>query len=155
MTPHPQTRIRTFRAGDIAACAEIVSRSDPWKRLGEQLDFRRILHHRAASSLYVSLIGRTVVGFIIFTPYPVFARGGYLRAIAVSPDARNQGIGRTLLLLAERKTAMFSPHFYLCVSSFNRKAQAFYKRLGYKRIGTIPGLITPHASEYIYWKRLR
>jgi ribosomal protein S18 acetylase RimI-like enzyme len=95
-----------------------------------------------------------VAGFVLFTPEPVFARGGYLRAIAVAPEARNQGVGKALLRFAEQETARLAPNLYLCVSSFNRKAGAFYRHFGYKKIGTIPGLIVPGASELILWKQL-
>jgi ribosomal protein S18 acetylase RimI-like enzyme len=96
-----------------------------------------------------------VAGFVIFTPLPVFARGGYLRAIAVAPDRRRKSIGRKLLSFAERETARHAGHLYLCVSSFNRQAQAFYRKCGYRKVGAVPGLIKPGISEHIYWKRLR
>jgi ribosomal protein S18 acetylase RimI-like enzyme len=101
------------------------------------------------------MLGRETAGFILFTPEPAFARGGYLRAIGVSPKFRRQGIGRKLLSFAEKITARQALHFFLCVSSFNRKAQAFYKNRGYTRVGKLPGLIKPGLTEYIYWKRLR
>ncbi len=67
---------------------------------------------------------------------------------------RRRGIGRRLLSFAEKVIAKKSPNIYLCVSSFNRRAQAFYKDAGYRKVGRIPGLILQDASEYIYWKRL-
>jgi ribosomal protein S18 acetylase RimI-like enzyme len=67
---------------------------------------------------------------------------------------RRLGIGRKLMSFAENRTARLAPNFYLCVSSFNRQAQAFYRDLGYSRVGKIPGLISPDASEYIFWKSL-
>ena len=104
---------------------------------------------------YVCIAGEVLTGFIIFTPEPVFARGGYLRAIGVSPSMRRRGIGRKLLTFAEKETARFSPYLYLCVSTFNRAAQAFYHDWGYARAGKLVDLIVPGSSEYIYWKRLR
>ncbi len=156
MSRPAHAHIRPFRSADIRACAAIVAQTEPWKSLGEGIDFVRLVRReQRENAAYVYTTGTIVSGFIIFTPYPVFARGGYLRAIAVNPEMRKKGIGRKLLTLAEKKTAFFSPNFYLCVSSFNRKAQAFYKKLGYTRVGKIPGLIIPHASEHIYWKQLK
>jgi ribosomal-protein-alanine N-acetyltransferase len=139
----------------IPACAAILSESEPWKRLGERFDFARTLsRERQNGQTHVLIVDKEVVGFIVFTPYPVFARGGYLRAIGVDPLKRRQGFGKKLMRFAEKTTVRFSPNLYLCVSSFNRKAQVFYKNLGYIRIGKIPDLLIQGASEHVYWKRL-
>lgn len=149
-------RIRRLRRADIPACERIVAQSEPWKTLGLGVDFEALLaHQRLSLEAHVCASGKDVLGFVVFTPYPVFARGGYLRAIAVHPQLRERGIGRKLLSLAEKKTSSFSRNLYLCVSSFNRKAKAFYVKRGYERVGCIPGLVIPRASELIYRKRLR
>ena len=151
-----RTVIIPLRRSHSAACAAIVTASSPWRRLGETIDFSALLRSRkAAIRASVCLRGGTVAGFVIFTPLPVFARGGYLRAIAVAKDRRRQSIGRKLLSFAERETARHAGHLYLCVSSFNRQAQAFYRKCGYRKVGAVPGLIKPGMSEFIYWKRLR
>ncbi len=138
----------------VAACESIVSASDPWRRLSEQIDFRAGLSGRTITRAYVCTAGGETAGFILFIPEPVFARGGYLRAIGVSPSFRRQGIGSRLLSFAETMTVERARHFFLCVSSFNRGAQTFYENCGYARVGKLPGLIMPGVSEYIYWKRL-
>ena len=144
-------RIVPMKRVHIQVCNEITAVSEPWKTLNERIDFLRYIGLRQS---YVCTDDGRVVGFIIFTPEPVFARGGYLRAIGVSPDARRQGIGKKLMSFAEAKTARRSRFFYLCVSSFNRSAQSFYKNRGYTKVGALPGLLMPGASEFIYWKRL-
>ncbi len=145
-------QIVPMNRGHIRVCNEIAGLSDPWKSLKENIDFPRYISRKQA---YVCVVDGEAAGFIIFTPEPVFARGGYLRAIGVAPSLRRRGIGKKLLTFAEKTTACHSLNFYLCVSSFNRRAQAFYKALGYTRVGNIPGLIIPGSSEYIFWKRLR
>jgi ribosomal-protein-alanine N-acetyltransferase len=145
-------RIVPMQRSHIRACHAITAVSEPWKTLKEQIDFSRYI---ALKEAHVCIEAGALVGFIIFTPEPVFARGGYLRAIGVAPDLRKKGIGRKLLSFAETMTARCSHHLYLCVSSFNRSAQAFYKHCGYLKVGTLPGLIIEDASEYLYWKRLR
>jgi len=134
------------------ACSDIVASSEPWKSLRESVDFLPSLKRKQA---FVAVIEGAVAGFVIFTPEPVFARGGYLRAIGVAPAIRGFGIGKLLMAFAEKSTAKQAPNFFLCVSSFNRSAQAFYRKCGYKKVGKIEGLIRKGASEYIYWKRLR
>jgi len=133
-------------------CSGIVAMSEPWKTLRERIDFSKYI---ALKQAYVYIKDGETVGFIIFTPEPVFARGGYIRAVAVDPVMRRRGVGEKLLAFAETVIARRSPHVYLCVSSFNRRGQMFYRSLGYKRVGTLPDLLVRGASEYIYWKRLR
>ncbi len=148
-------KIIPMSAAHIPACDEILSMSEPWKRLGERFDFAQFLSQGwKIGTAHVLMVDKEVAGFIVFSPYPVFARGGYLRAIGVAPSKRRQGFGKMLVRFAEKSTVRFSPNLYLCVSSFNRKAQAFYRNLGYQRIGVIPDLLVQGASEHIYWKRL-
>ncbi len=140
----------------IKACDAIVAASEPWKTLGERFDFatalsRKVLPYNRA---YVCIVENKVAGFVIFSPQPVFARGGYIRSIGVAPSLRRLGIGVKLLSFAEKIISGLSPNVYLCVSSFNRKAQAFYKDAGYTMVGKLLDLDLPGASEYIYWKRL-
>lgn len=140
----------------VAACAAIAAAPGPWRRLGEGIDFPALLRAaRPAARPSVCVASGAVAGFVVFTPFPVFARGGYLRAIAVAPGLRRRGVGKMLLAFAERETARNADHLYLCVSSFNRHAQAFYRKCGYRKVGSVPGLIRPGMAEQIYWKRLR
>jgi [ribosomal protein S18]-alanine N-acetyltransferase len=136
----------------IQACNAITAASEPWKTLHERVNF---LTYVTLKQAYVCTISDATVGFILFISEPVFARGGYVRAVGVDPAMRRQGIGRKLLAFAESRIVRKSPNVYLCVSSFNRRGQAFYKGLGYTRVGKIPGLIVPNASEFIFWKRLK
>jgi ribosomal-protein-alanine N-acetyltransferase len=141
-----------MRRSHIPACNAITAASEPWKTLNERVDFLKYLSLKQA---YVCVIGDSPAGFVLFTPEPVFARGGYVRAVGVAPSMRRQGIGGSLLAFAESRIARRSPNVYLCVSSFNRRGQAFYKGRGYARVGKLPGLIVPRASEYIFWKKLK
>ena len=147
-----QLCILPMKRSHIQACSDITSVSDPWKTLHDRIDFEKYIRLKQA---YVCMSGEELAGFIIFTPEPVFARGGYLRAIGVAPLMRRQGIGKRLLSFAEKETARGSQYLYLCVSTFNRTARAFYQERGYARVGKLADLIVPGMSEEIYWKRLR
>lgn len=144
-------KIVPMKRPHIRTCNAITASSEPWKTLHERIDFLKYITLKQA---FVCMIGDEPAGFIIFTPEPVFARGGYIRAVGVAPELRGQGIGRKLLAMAERIMARRCANSYLCVSSFNRKAAEFYNTNGYTRVGKLPGLIKPDAAEYIYWKRL-
>ncbi len=138
----------------IDECDEIVSESEPWKTLGENINFARALTQNT-SQAYVAAVGGDTAGFVIFTAVPAFARGGYIRAVGVATKMRRMGIGRRLITFAETIISKTSPNVYLCVSSFNCKGRAFYKSMGYTKVGNIPDLIRKGHSEHIYWKRLK
>jgi ribosomal protein S18 acetylase RimI-like enzyme len=144
-------KIIPMKRSHIQACNAITVVSEPWKTLNEQVDFIRYITLKQA---FVCMINDEPAGFIVFTPEPVFARGGYIRAVGVAPEIRGHGIGRKLLAMAERVMARRCANSYLCVSSFNRPAAAFYRANGYTRVGKVPDLIKPNAAEYIYWKKL-
>lgn len=143
-----------MRRSHFSRCMQIASGTGPWKRLNERLPIRE-LTGRNKNRAVVCLSGREIAGFVIFNPAPVFARGGYLRALVVAPRFRRQGIGRRLLGLAEQASSRQAHAFYLCVSSFNRSAQRFYRQCGYRKAGSLPGLIDPRHAEYLFWKKLR
>ena len=145
-------KIVPMNRSHIPACTDIVASSEPWKTLRERVDFLPSIKRKQA---FVAMIEGAVAGFVVFTPEPVFARGGYLRAIAVAPAIRGFGVGGKLLAFAEQVTAKQAPNFYLCVSSFNKEGQAFYRNSGYTKVGKLDGLIRKGAAEYIYWKKLR
>lgn len=156
MSRPPSLRIVAMKRSHIPACRAIVADSEPWKRLGETVDFPSVVRrNRTGTSAYVCEAGGHIAGFVLFIPEPVFARGGYLRAIGVAPEFRGQGVGRALLFFAEKKTALRSLQLFLCVSSFNRAALTFYRKCGYRKAGRLPDLIRRGTAELIFWKRLR
>jgi len=154
--PRNRSRVIPLTRDHIRECKGIVAVSEPWKSLGEGVNFTKLLKpEETFYKAYVCIRGNDTLGFIVFCPVPVFARGGYIRAIGVSSVARRLGIGSSLMSFAERVIGTNAPNVYVCVTSFNRQAQRFYQGLGYHRVGKLPGLINDHSTEYIYWKQLR
>jgi len=145
------TSIVPMKQSHVRACNAIAAASEPWKTLRESIDFARYITLKQA---FVCILENAPAGFVIFTPEPVFARGGYLRAIGVAENQRRSGLGKQLLSFAENRTRRSSANMFLCVSSFNRPGQHFYKSMGYTKVGAVPGLISPASSEHIYWKKL-
>ena len=144
-----------MKRGHIKACDDIVAASEPWKTLREKVDFKQAIT-RGQAFACIRREGGTieVVGFILFTAEPVFARGGYLRAIGVAPSLRGQGIGGKLMAFAEKAISRRSDYCYLCVSSFNGEARRLYERRGYAAVGELKDYIIAGASETIMQKRL-
>ncbi len=96
-----------------------------------------------------------VLGLAWFLAAGTLGMGGYLRLIALAPEATGSGAGARLLQAFESEVARQSRHAFLLVSDFNQAAQRFYERHGYRRAGALPGLVLLDVAEILYWKVLR
>jgi ribosomal protein S18 acetylase RimI-like enzyme len=77
---------------------------------------------------------------------------GYIQTVGVMPEWRNKGVGSKLVKFAEDVIFTRAPNVFMCVSSFNEKAQELYKRLGYETIGELKDYIVPGHSEILLRK---
>ena len=132
------------------ACAEIMATSEPWITLGRTFD--RSLETVRDSSLerYVATSDGAVVGFILLSMQGAFT--GYIKTVAVRADWRGRGLGSRLLAFAEERILRDSPNVFMCVSSFNPRAQALYERLGYETVGELRDFIVRGHHERLLRK---
>ncbi len=100
----------------------------------------------------MATLGGSVVGFILYHLHGTFHYSGYVRWIAVAPQARGRGIGTALMRHAEARIFQTGPNVFLTVSHFNRRAQAFYRRLGYRKVGDLPHYVVGGITERLYRK---
>jgi ribosomal protein S18 acetylase RimI-like enzyme len=100
----------------------------------------------------VAVRGTKVVGFVWFQVRGTFAHSGYVRWIATAPSVRGQGVGAALLRSAEARILRHGPNVFLLVSHFNRRAQCFYRALGYERVGVLRDYVRPGIHEHVYRK---
>lgn len=92
------------------------------------------------------------VGFAWYLPNGAFGRSHYLRLLAVDPKHQHIGIGRKLLAFGEEH--FLHPHgLCLLVTADNTTARAFYERLNYIHIGTLPNYVREGRDECIYIKQ--
>jgi ribosomal protein S18 acetylase RimI-like enzyme len=158
-------RVRRMRAEDVETCARIVAGDPLWRRYGVTLpgarrSFRRALAGtrrggstaRGTGQIAVAHEGSRVVGFVWFRVEGTFHHSGYVRWIAVAPASRSHGVGERLMRHAEDRMFREGTNVFLTVSDFNTKAQAFYRRLGYTRVGTLADYVVPGITEYLYRK---
>ncbi|MCX8117956.1 MAG: GNAT family N-acetyltransferase [Desulfobacterota bacterium] len=84
-----------------------------------------------------------VLGYIVFTPE------GHLISLAVLPQHRREGIGRKLLRKAMEAS---SPKGLLAeVRKSNLRAQAFYRRMGFRIVGIAPGYYGDEDALILRW----
>lgn len=137
---------------DRAACARMMSASEPWITLGR--DFARCLTvvSDPTRELYVARSGDRVEGFILLVMKGQFP--GYIMSVCVAPSARGAGIGAQLVAFAETRVHRESPNLFLTVSSFNPRARALYERLGFEFVGTLKDFIIEGHDELLYRKTI-
>jgi len=137
-------------------CAEIMSSSDPWRRLGRTFDQSYAMLRDPAREVYVALDEQSrdsdarVAGFTILIMHGAFV--GYLQSVAVRAEWRGRGLGTELIAWAERRIFREQPNVFICVSSFNPDALRLYERLGYKVVGELTDYIVRGHSEILLRK---
>jgi len=81
-----------------------------------------------------------------------FRKFSYLSIVAIKKTYRNRGIGTQLISAFEDIGFKNANRVFLLAGVYNKKAQNFYKKLGYKKVGTIPNLFIDGISEQIWIK---
>lgn len=98
--------------------------------------------------------GGRVIGFVVYRLRGTFVHSGYILDVGVGADAQNRGVGTRLMAAAETDIFGHGPNVFLLVSAGNTRAQRFYERRGYRRIGEIPDYIQRGTTEVLYRKTL-
>lgn len=143
-------------AADVGTCARIACASEIGARYGfEPESLGRTLSAALSSGgdLFVAVEGERLSGFAWAEPHGAFASAPYLRLIAVDESLRGSGLGSALLAAFEERTASVGRDWCLLVSDFNLRAQAFYARHGYRRVGELPGFAREGIAEVFMVKR--
>jgi ribosomal-protein-alanine N-acetyltransferase len=148
----PHLTIGLASDGDREWCASLMASNEPWITLGRDLAACRAY---CEGPQFVTLIARRDgerCGFLLLHPTGV-AGSPYVASIVIEPAARGQGIGSILLEAAEGRDPS-ARHIFLCVSSFNSRAQRLYERRGYSKAGEFSDYVITGASEILMHKRL-
>jgi ribosomal protein S18 acetylase RimI-like enzyme len=153
VTDAPAFAITAAFGDDHEWAARLMAASDPWVTLGRGLEACRATCHRPEFTQFIAREGDQRCGVVLVDPRGL-AGSPYLVSIAVMPDWRGRGAGAALLGHCERVAAQTSRHFFLCVSSFNTRAQTFYLRQGYRLVGEFDDYLIEGASERLMYKRV-
>jgi predicted N-acetyltransferase YhbS len=153
MQPAPTlvTRVRDVEQGDLAAVQDVLRAANagfagivpPSFYRAYLRNLLNLSNRMDGSQLLLAECEGRVVGTITF--YPDASREGWnwpsawtgLRACAVLPALRGQGIGRGLTQACiDRSQVLGAPAICLHTGSFMHAAIALYERLGFKRCPT-------------------
>ena len=133
-------------------CAAAMAASEPWITLRRGFDHALAGFRDANRESHVALVGGDLAGVVKVNLQGPFA--GYVQVLLVLPAWRGRGVGTQLMAFAEERIFRESPNVFLLVSSFNPRAQRFYSRLGYERIGELRDYVIAGAAEILMRKTL-
>ena len=146
-------RIRKARPAEARRQADWIVGIEPWRGLGYRAPALGRWLARVAKRGWVraAVDGDAVIAVMVLQPE--FLLGSYISLLAVRPEAQGHGAGRALVAAAAR----LEPGrrwLYTSSDASNRSAAVFFGRLGFSRIGRLPGLIRIGRTE-ILWRRLK
>lgn len=139
-------------AGEVEACARLMSTSEPWITLGRTYEASLEILRDEAKETYVARDGEEIAGFLVLDMRGAFV--GYLQTICLRPEYRGRGLGRGMIRWAEQRIFTQSPNVFMCVSSFNHDARRLYERIGYKVVGELTDYLVPGCSEVLLRKTI-
>jgi ribosomal protein S18 acetylase RimI-like enzyme len=151
MSSIPSSIVALTSESDLAACAELMMRSSPWKDLHFEyqqcLDALRSkemsVHGLLSESKLIAFIATLATG-IGFEPLIEF--------VCVNEDSRSRGIGSALIEFFEEILFPKAKNLYLFVSDINPRALALYERKGYSKVGALPNFNIPGQTEFLMRK---
>ena len=140
----------TTNPDDFFSCAAIMSRTDPWVKLG--MDHAQCLKSFEGSFREVYLLknGDEIMGFVIMQPQGTFK--GYIQTIAINENYRGKGYGIQLLRFCEERILQYSPNIFICVSLFNHKAMLLYTKFGFELVGELKNFVKKGYTELLLRK---
>ncbi len=147
--------IKPLRMNDCQAAGEIVGRNPLWRDryiYSAEQAARDLLYATSHGDFVIGAFDGDLKGLAWVLPKGAFGRSPYLRLIAVDTSTQSSGTGAALLQAAEKEFAGKAKHFFLLVSDFNDRAQKFYARSGYKKVGELPDFVLPGTAEDLWMK---
>ena len=134
----------------IAACAMMMTGTDPWITLGMNYDQCLNAFEGKCKEIYIVRYDNDIAGFVILQVCGTFS--GYIQTICIGENYRGRGIGTKLLEFCEERILKFSPNVFICVSSFNKSAAKLYYKLGFKLVGELDNFVKEGFTELLLRK---
>ena len=138
---------------DIETCAQMMATTEPWMTLKRTAEVLRPIVADLDKELHVVRDRTGIAGFVILDLRGLL--NGYVQTLCVREDRRGTGLGAALLTAAELRILEQSANVFICVSSFNPRAQKFYAKMGYERIGVLRDLVVTGHDELLLRKTIR
>jgi ribosomal-protein-alanine N-acetyltransferase len=144
------TIAKTLAPADLEWCARLATANEPWITLQRGYEDSLQLLLDPLADVYLLSKEEERVGFIVVRLKGSFT--GYIQAIAIDKQFREQGIGEAAIRYMESVIFKTSPNVFICVSSFNKRALKLYRRMGYESVGMLRDYILVGYDELLMRK---
>lgn len=126
-------------------CAQLMSNNEPWITLERPYLSSIHLLQDPLSQVYLMTEGNTPLGFVMIKLQGPFT--GYIQTIVIIEQARGRGIGEAAIHYVEELIYKVSPNVFICVSTFNKRAEQLYLRMGFEKIGVLKNYVKEGYDE--------
>lgn len=150
----PGLTLEAMTPNHAAILGPAIAAMEPWSKLNyPAVSLTAFLTaDDAALSRHVIRVEQEMAGVIaIRQPW---LHGPYLQLLALLPPFQGQGLGAPLLEWFEQQASPRNRWLWLCYTSFNNRAGAFYARHGFEEAGRLPDLLVDGETEVLMRKRI-
>ena len=150
-----ETKIQIANKGQAGVCLLCVKNSDLWDAYFKnnpthESDLEKMISKK---QVYIATNKNdNCIGFMGIINNGCFYKFSYLATLAVKKRYRNKGVGKALVNKFESIGFKKADRVFILVSDFNKTAQKFYRKMGYKKVGNIPDLFKKGISENLLVK---
>ena len=147
--------LRPLLAENGQKLGEALAAIPPWSIIGYPADrlVDWLRREQPTMKKFEVLAGAGLAGVIVIQD--PFLHGPYLKLIAIFPEFQGRGLGPRLLQWMESEArSQESRQLWLCVTTFNTRARAFYKRFGFEPVSVLDKLASDASDELLMRKRL-
>ncbi len=147
--------LRPLRMENAQGLGEAIAAMPPWSVIGYPAERLVAWLRREEPSIrkFEVLADARLAGSIVIQE--PFLYGPYLKLIAILPEFQEQGLGLRLLQWMEAQgRQMEARQLWLCVTTFNTRARAFYERFGFEAVAVLDKLGSGASDELFMRKRL-
>jgi ribosomal protein S18 acetylase RimI-like enzyme len=145
-------RIARATAAVARAQARWIVTIEPWVGLGYRAAPLARWLGRLGGRGHVRVAREHGKVIAVIVTQPDVLLGHFIALLAVAPAAAGRGVGRALVAEAGARAAALGVRWlYTSSDAGNRPAAAFYRKLGFARVGRLPDLVRPGRLE-ILWR---
>lgn len=142
----------TTRPEDFDTAARLMVTSPPWQTMDYTLEDCRAGFSGPGKEVYVIRSEGEIIAFAIVQTIGTFRL--YIQTLFVRDEYRSLGLGSLLLQHIENTAPGRAVNLFICVSTFNERAQKLYEEFGFGKVGELTDFVKEGFTEVLMRKRL-
>jgi [ribosomal protein S18]-alanine N-acetyltransferase len=148
--------LRPFEAKDLPELLRLDARCFPPLISYTRAELQYFVRHPRSTTTVAESDGQITGFYVVDWRLESGRKVGHFITIDVAPELRRHGLGRRLMQSGEASLAALGcAAITLEVAANNAGAQAFYKHLGYRETGWIPGYYADGTNGLVMRKILK